>query len=379
MAARRTREAARARAEAESCSTLAGQRAARRAGRCPRCSTSCARPSGFAGVTLLERDRRRRRARTSVPGLDGAGGSRPPSGDRAVPTPGEGDAEILVDDELLAWSCAGIRWRPPTGGWLEAFAAQAAVALRQRAAGRGGRARPAPLAEADRLRTALLVRGQPRPAHAARLGQGGGRTGLRSTGVDWSARRTATELLATAEESLDQLHRLVDNLLDMSRLQAGALAHDAAADRAGRRRRRRRRRASARLARRIDGPAAGRAARGRRRPGAARTDPGQRRSPTPSATAPPGQRALGHGAASTPDRVEIRVIDRGPGIPAEQWDEVFLPFQRLGDRDNSTGVGLGLALSRGLAEAMGGHAGPGRHTRRRAHHDLRLPCAAAPP
>ncbi|MDQ2791072.1 MAG: hypothetical protein DLM60_04575 [Pseudonocardiales bacterium] len=32
----------------------------------------------------------------------------------------------------------------------------------------------------------------------------------------------------------------------------------------------------------------------------------------------------------------------------------FLPFQRLGDRDNTTGVGLGLALSRGLAEAMHG-------------------------
>jgi two-component system sensor histidine kinase KdpD len=37
---------------------------------------------------------------------------------------------------------------------------------------------------------------------------------------------------------------------------------------------------------------------------------------------------------------------------------VFLPFQRLGDRDNGTGVGLGLALSRGLAEAMGGSLTP---------------------
>jgi two-component system sensor histidine kinase KdpD len=54
------------------------------------------------------------------------------------------------------------------------------------------------------------------------------------------------------------------------------------------------------------------------------------------------------------DFVEIRVIDAGPGIPAEQWQAVFLPFQRLGDFDNETGVGLGLALSRGLAEAMGG-------------------------
>ena len=56
--------------------------------------------------------------------------------------------------------------------------------------------------------------------------------------------------------------------------------------------------------------------------------------------------------------VETRVIDRGPGIPAELWDDVFLPFQRLGDRDNGTGVGLGLALSRGLTEAMGGTLTP---------------------
>ena len=59
-------------------------------------------------------------------------------------------------------------------------------------------------------------------------------------------------------------------------------------------------------------------------------------------------------AASLGDHLEVRVIDRGPGIPADQRDEVFLPFQRLGDTDNTTGVGLGLALSRGLTEAMGG-------------------------
>ena len=56
--------------------------------------------------------------------------------------------------------------------------------------------------------------------------------------------------------------------------------------------------------------------------------------------------------------VELRVIDRGPGIPSRDRDRVFTPFQRLGDTDNTTGIGLGLALSRGLTEAMGGELIP---------------------
>ena len=54
------------------------------------------------------------------------------------------------------------------------------------------------------------------------------------------------------------------------------------------------------------------------------------------------------------DQVDLRIADRGPGIPPAERDRVFQPFQRLGDRDNDTGVGLGLALARGLTEAMNG-------------------------
>ena len=64
---------------------------------------------------------------------------------------------------------------------------------------------------------------------------------------------------------------------------------------------------------------------------------------------PPAVSASTHGG-----QVQLRVIDYGPGVPDENRELMFTPFQRLGDRDNTSGVGLGLALSRGLAEAMGG-------------------------
>ena len=171
----------------------------------------------------------------------------------------------------------------------------------------------------------------------------------------WTAAEDRDELLATADESLDRLARLVDNLLDMSRLQAGALAViPRAADLAEI------------VARALDdlGP-----------PGRAvvidipaelpevHVDPAILERVVANLTAnavrySPEGAPPALAASALGDRVELRVVDRGPGIPEQDRDRMFVPFQRFGDTDNTTGVGLGLALSLGLTEAMGGTLEP---------------------
>jgi two-component system, OmpR family, sensor histidine kinase KdpD len=59
-------------------------------------------------------------------------------------------------------------------------------------------------------------------------------------------------------------------------------------------------------------------------------------------------------AGLIPTGVDIRIIDRGPGVPPADRDQMFVPFRRLGDSSRREGVGLGLAVANGFVTAMGG-------------------------
>jgi two-component system sensor histidine kinase KdpD len=268
-------------------------------------------------------------------------------GEPAVTWPGEADVEVPVGTSLLL----ALRGRPLPAAdrrVLGAFASYAAVALdQQRLTAEAEAAKP--IAAADRMRTALLAA----VGHDLRTPLASAKaavTSLRSPDVNWAA-EDRDELLATADESLDRLSHLVDNLLDMSRLQAGALSlflRPSALEEI--------------VSRALDNldPAAR----------AVTVDIGESLPEINVDPAilervivnlienalrysPPGKPLL-LTASALGDRVELRVVDRGPGIPEQDRDRMFVPFQRLGDTDNTTGVGLGLALSRGLTEAMGG-------------------------
>jgi two-component system sensor histidine kinase KdpD len=172
---------------------------------------------------------------------------------------------------------------------------------------------------------------------------------LRTRDVRWSPDETA-EFLEAIEDDTDRLDRLVGNLLDMSRLQSGALE----------------------LARRptaLDEVVAG-AIDSLGPTGAdvavdvpedlplALVDPGLLERAVANIVAnalqwSPPDRAVELRAGLTPPDLELRVVDHGPGVPRSARDHIFMPFQRLGDRGRG-GVGLGLAIAHGFIEAMGG-------------------------
>ena len=59
-------------------------------------------------------------------------------------------------------------------------------------------------------------------------------------------------------------------------------------------------------------------------------------------------------AAAVATAVQISIVDRGGGVPDNAKEVIFAPCQRYGDTPKGTGVGLGLAVSRGLMESMNG-------------------------
>ena len=336
LAARRTRQAARAAAESRTLANLAG--------------------SVLGGDEALSEMLQRVRetfALTSVTLLERTddGWVSVASAGPAVGRPADADTEVPAGERLVLALRGGLL-EAEDQRLIGAFASQAAVVVDHIRLSRAA-AEAAPLAEANRVRTALLAavgHDFRTPLAAAKASV----STLLSLDLNLGA-EDRRELLQAADASLDRLAALVDNLLDMSRLQAGAMSIDVqptSVDEV--------------VARALDDLGE-----------EGRTILIDAPEELPLVLADPGllERVLANVGAnalrySPPewpphltcsqlgDRVEVRIIDRGPGIPPDDWDRVFLPFQRLGDTDNTTGIGLGLALSRGLTEAMGGSLEP---------------------
>jgi two-component system, OmpR family, sensor histidine kinase KdpD len=349
VAARRTREASRAKAEAATLFTLAGS-VLRGYRPLPALLEQVRETFALDAVTLLER-RPETLAGPDLEHTNEAWTVVACVGSHVCLAPGDGDAEVHVDDTYTL-VLSGHALAAQDRRVLEAFAAQATIALRQERLEQAA-ATASTLAEVDRLRTALLnaVSHDLRtPLASAKAAVGT----LRTPDLALSDEDRA-ELLATAEESLDRLSGLVENLLDMSRLQAGSLALaiqpidvadviSAALTSLGQ--------AASEVIIRVpeDIPDVAADPALLERAVANLMQNAVRHSPP---DVPPQVMASAYGGA-----VEIRVIDCGAGVPGADWERIFQPFQRLGDRDNTSGVGLGLALSRGLVEAMSGTLSP---------------------
>ena len=230
-------------------------------------------------------------------------------------------------------------------------AAAARVLEAQRLAGQAAQARE--LAEIDRLRAALLTA----VGHDLRTPLAGIKaavSSLRQSDISLPPDAQA-ELLATVEESADSLDALVENLLSMSRLQAGvmsvharAVALDAVVAEA--------------LLHTADHGARVEVAVPDDLP-LVHADPGLLERAVANlvanaqAATPPGRSIRLHGYVAG-DRAHLDVIDCGPGIPAAERERVFEPFQRLPARTTTGGLGLGLAIARGFVDAMGGTLSP---------------------
>ncbi|WP_225830044.1 sensor histidine kinase KdpD [Streptomyces sp. NK08204] len=333
LAARRTHQAARLRAESEILSFLAGN-VLRGETTLEALLDRVRETFGMESAALLERE-------NDVAPWTCAGSIGP----RPCTTPDAADVDVPVGDHL-ALALSGRVLPAEDRRVLAAFAAQAAVVLdRQRLQQKADEAKA--LAEGNRIRTALLAA----VSHDLRTPLAGIKaavTSLRSDDVEWSEADQA-ELLAAIEEGADRLDHLVGNLLDMSRLQTGTVTP---------------------IIRETDLDEVIPMALG----GVPEdnvdldipetlpmvdVDRGLLERSVANVVenavkySPPGEPVL-VSASAIADRVEVRVVDRGPGVPDEAKSRIFEPFQRYGDSPRGAGVGLGLAVARGFAEAIGG-------------------------
>ena len=236
---------------------------------------------------------------------------------------------------------------------LHAFVAQLGAALEQRDL-RAEAQVAAAAAEGDRLRTAIL-RAVSHDLRTPLASIKASVTSLMQHDVDWSE-HDRDEFLATIEEEADRLNRMVGNLLDMSRLQSGTVEPGL------------RPVGLEEVVPRALVSISGEAAElGREQ---VVVEVGEQ---LPRVVADPDllervianlvANALLHSGPGTPVRIEggrvgarvdLRVVDRGIGVPLRDREAMFEPFQRMGDGVADSGVGLGLAVSRGFVDAMGG-------------------------
>ncbi|MGW3440012.1 DUF4118 domain-containing protein [Streptomyces bacillaris] len=331
LAARRTHQAARLRAESEILSFLAGS-ILRGENSLDALLERLRETFAMDSVALLERDGEAESWSCAA----AAGGT--PAG-----RPEDADIGIPVGNDL-ALVLSGRALRAEDRRVLGAFAAQAAVALdRQRLVGQAEEARE--LAESDRFRTALLAA----VSHDLRTPLAGIKasvTSLRSHDVTWS--ETDREaLLEGIEEGADRLAALIGNLLDMSRLNTGTVVP---------------------MIRETDLDEVVPMALSGVPEGSVELDIPETlpmvavdRGLLERIVANIVENAVKHSPEGSPvlvsagslhDRVVLRVVDRGPGVPDTAKEHIFEPFQRLGDAPRGAGVGLGLAVARGFTEAI---------------------------
>lgn len=263
------------------------------------------------------------------------------------------DTAIEVGDDEFWMLLAGRKLSARDRRVLSAVARQAAGLVRQRELAEEA-SRTEAVVRADELRRSLLsaVSHDLRtPLAAAKVAV----SSLRAEDVAFSAADTA-ELLATIEESIDQLTALVGNLLDSSRLAAGAIHPELS-----------RVYLEETVQRALVSIGKGATGFFRSAIDRVKVDVGDA---VVMADAGLLERVLANlidnalryapnclvrvNAGQVGDRVLINVIDEGPGIPHGAEEQIFEAFQRLGDHDNTTGVGLGMSVARGFVEAMGG-------------------------